>query len=296
MTLNSFARTCRTAVAVLVVAAVESTAAAAQASHHIMYRVVGPKGATVYLLGSVHLLTPDAGKLPAVVDSAFAHAKTIALETNLDTAMMSANDLLGRAQYENGATLRSSLAPATVARTDTMLREYGLGLDAVNGFKPWFVSVMVAQLAMQRANFQADYGVDIQLNARAHAAGKRVIGLEPVSYQFALFDSMSVADQEAMLLAIEPPDSAVVELTAIKNAWVAGDTAALGAVMDAKTPGSDRLNDELVVQRSEHWLPEIEAMLGGTDDVLVVVGAGHLLGKQGLLALLAAHGYRVIQM
>jgi hypothetical protein len=276
--------------------AVPITSAAAQSPHHLMYRVVGPKGATIYLLGSVHLLTPDAATLPAVVDSAFGRATTLALETSLDTAMMSANELLARAQYANGATLRSSLSASSVARLDTVLRGYGLTVNQVNGFKPWFVSVMISQLAMQRANFSADYGVDIQLNTRAHSQGKRVIGLEPVEYQFGLFDSMSEADQEAMLLETEPPDSAAAELTKIKDAWVAGDTATLDSVFNRPTPGSDRLYDELVVQRNENWLPKIEAMLGGTDDVLVVVGAAHLLGRQGLLALLAAHGYRVIQM
>lgn len=289
-------RAVRAAFALLLAVSVASGSAAAQTAHHVMYRVRGSDGATVYLLGSVHLLTPDAGRLPPAVDSAFGRATAIAFETNVDTAMLSANDLLAHARYANGATLRSSLSAASVARLDTVLAGYGLTVDQVNGFKPWFVSVMVSQLAMQHANFQADYGVDIQLNARAHANGKRVIGLEPVSYQLGLFDSMSEADQEAMLLETEPPDSAAAELTKIKDAWVAGDTATLDSVLNRRAPGSDRLYDQLVVQRNKQWLPKIEAMLAGTDDVLVVVGAAHLLGNQGLLALLAAHGYRIDQM
>jgi uncharacterized protein YbaP (TraB family) len=284
------------AAAIAIAVALLASSAKAQAPKHVMYRVVGAKGATVYLLGSVHLLTPDAATLPAVVDSAFSRSKTIAFETSLDTAMMSAGDLLGRAQYPPGTTLRSSLSAGAAARIDTILHGYGLTIDQVNAFKPWFVSVMLSQLAMQRANFQADYGVDVQLNSRAHAQHKQVIGLEPVSYQFGLFDSMSEADQEAMLLQTEPPDSAAAELTKIKDAWVAGDTATLDSVMNRPTPGSDRLYDELVVQRNENWLPKIETMLGGTEDVLVVVGAAHLLGKHGLLALLAAHGYRIVPM
>lgn len=268
----------------------------AQSPKHMLFRVAGPKGATLYLLGSVHLLTPEAGKLPAVVDSAFAHARTIAFETSLDTAMLNAQDLLGRAQYSGGATLRTSLTRPAVARLDTILQGYGLSVDQLNGFKPWFVTVMLSQLAMQRANFQADYGVDIQLNARAHAAHKSVVGLEPVEYQFGLFDKMSPADQETMVLQSEPPDSAIAELTRIKDAWVVGDTASLDSIVNRPTPGSERLLDELVTQRNRNWLPKLEAFLGGSDDVLVVVGAAHLLGKQGLIDMLRSRGYRIEQL
>jgi uncharacterized protein YbaP (TraB family) len=268
----------------------------APAHKHILFRAVGPKGATVYLLGSVHLLTPEAGKLPVEVDSAFAHAKTIVLETSLDTAMLNAQDLLARAQYANGVTLRSSLSSATLARLDSLLPQYGLTVDQLNGFKPWFVAVMVSQLAMQRANFQAEYGVDIQINERARAAGKKVIGLEPVSYQLGLFDSMPAADQEEMLRQTTPPDSAIADLTRIKDAWLAGDAVKLDSIVNRATPGSERLVDELVTQRNQNWIPEIEALVGGSTDALVVVGAAHLVGAQGVIALLRARGYRVEQL
>ena len=282
----------------IVVAGVIAGAAmlGAQAPKHMLFRAVGPKGATVYLLGSVHLLTAEAGQLPSVVDSAFARSKTVAFETSLDTAMLNAQDLLGRAQYSGGATLRSSLTAPAIARLDTILQGYGMTVDQMNGFRPWFVTVILSQLAMQRANFQADYGVDIQLNTRAHAAHKSSVGLEPVEYQFGLFDTMSPADQETMVLQSEPPDSAIAELTRIKDAWVAGDTAALDSIVNRATPGSARLMDELVTQRNRNWLPKIEAFLGGTDDVLVVVGAAHLVGKQGLIEMLRARGYRVEQL
>ena len=109
---------------------------------HMLFRIHGPTGATVYLLGSVHLLDPQAGKLPAEVDSAFAHAKTVAFETSLDTVQMRAMELMARGQYTGGATLRSSLSPAGAAKADSVLKLYGLSVDQVNRFKPWLVSVL----------------------------------------------------------------------------------------------------------------------------------------------------------
>jgi hypothetical protein len=282
--------------AAIAIGSLLATAAAAQSPKHMLFRAVGPKGATVYLLGSVHLLTPEAGKLPPVVDSAFARAKTIVFETNVDTAMISAQSVMARAQYPAGVTLRSSLSAASVARLDTVLQAYGLSVDQVNQFRPWFVTVMISQLAMQRANFQADYGVDIQLNTRVHGTGKKVIGLEPVEYQLGLFDSMPEAEQEQMLLQSAPPDSAIADLTRIKDAWLAGDAAKLDSIVNRQTPESERLFDELVTQRNRNWIPQIDALLTGTSDALVVVGAAHLVGKQGVLELLRAQGYHIEQL
>src|SRR5437899_7546924 len=61
---------------------------------HMLFKVRGPNGATVYILGSVHLLSPDAGKLPPEIDSAFAKAKTVAFETSIDSVQMRAQELL----------------------------------------------------------------------------------------------------------------------------------------------------------------------------------------------------------
>src|SRR6201995_5135938 len=72
-------------------------AAVEPAAKHMLFRVRGPSGASVYLLGSVHVLAAEAGKLPAEIDTAFAHARTVAFETSLDTVQLRAQELLGRA-------------------------------------------------------------------------------------------------------------------------------------------------------------------------------------------------------
>src|SRR5262245_20467902 len=86
------------------------------AAKTMLFRVRASNGgATVYLLGSVHLL-PESSKLPAVVDSAFAKAGVVAFETSLDSVQVRGPELVARAQYQNGATLRSSLSPAGAAK------------------------------------------------------------------------------------------------------------------------------------------------------------------------------------
>jgi uncharacterized protein YbaP (TraB family) len=266
------------------------------AAKHIMYRVRGPNGATVYLLGSVHLLTPEAGKIPSVVDSAFAHAKTIAFETSLDTVMLRATEMAALARTAPGTTLRSMLSPATAAHADSVLHLYGFSLDQVAAFKPWFVSVLLTQLTMQKAGFQADYGVDMQINKMAKAANKPVIGLESVDFQLHLFDNLPPAAQDKMLAGAKGPVESLEQLTTLKDAWLAGSETRLDSLMNSTSEWTPEMLDMMVVQRNRSWIPKIEELLKGNSDALVVVGAAHLVGKSGVVQMLRAKGYTVEQL
>ena len=262
---------------------------------HMLFRVRGPNGATLYLLGSVHLLSQDAAALPPQVDTAFEHAKTVSLETSFDSVQMRAAELMMRGRFSNGATLRSTLSPSAVPKVDSLLRSYGLTLDQVNGFKPWFVSMLLSQVAMQKMGFQAQFGVDMQLNARAKAAGKPVLGLESPDFQLGLFDGLSFADQEQMLVDGTREDDAKV-LTTIRDAWSVGNTAALDSLLNRRLESAPGLRNALLTSRNRNWVPKLEQLIKGKDDALVVVGAGHLVGKDGVLELLKAKGYTIEQM
>jgi uncharacterized protein len=270
------------------------------AAKTMLFRVRAPGGgATVYLLGSVHLL-PESSTLPAVVDSAFAKAGVIAFETNLETSLDSmstrAQELLAHAQYQNGATLRSSLTPAGAAKADSLLKTYGFSIDGFNQYKPWFVSLVMTQLVMSKANFKGENGVDIQLTRRAKQAKKTIVGLEAINFQLGLFDSVSPADQERMLIEGNSPDSSMKLLLVIKDAWAAGDAPKLDSLLNSEMSHTPSLFATLVTNRNKSWIPKIEQMLQGKSDALVVVGAAHLVGKEGVVELLKAKGYLVEQM
>jgi uncharacterized protein YbaP (TraB family) len=266
------------------------------ASKHMLFRVRGPHGATIYLLGSVHLLTPEAGKLPSEVDSAFAHAKTVAFETSLDSLQARAQELLVLARNAPGTTLRSMLTPAGAAKADSVLRGYGLSVDALAQFKPWFATIVMTQLMIQKAQFQAQYGVDAQINGRAHEVKKPTVGLEPVDFQLHLFDSFSPTEQEQMLVSSTSIDSAMAGLISIKDAWLAGNTVKLDSLLNKSKAETPTIYSKVVVERNRSWIPKIDAMLQGTDDALVVVGAAHLVGKDGVVELLKAKGYTIEQL
>jgi uncharacterized protein YbaP (TraB family) len=280
---------------IMPVAGVVSAQTAAPA-RHMLFRVHGKDGPNVYLLGSVHLLSPDASKLPAEVDSAFEKAKTVAFETSIDSVQMRGQELLVKARYEPGMSLKRSLSPAGVAKADSVLKLYGLSIDQVDAFKPWFVSLMLTQMAMMKANFQSQYGVDIQLNERAKAEHKPVVGLESVDFQLNLFDTIGPEDQERMITSLKGPAESAKEFENIKTAWMSGDVTKLEALFKEQQDDSPKMLDVMLNNRNASWIPKIDAMLKGKDDALVVVGAAHLIGAKGVLQLLRAQGYTVEQL
>lgn len=279
-----------------VIAASVAAVRPSPAEKHMLFRVRGSHGATIYLLGSVHLLSPDAAKLPAAVDSAFACARFVAFETSLDSLQAHGMELLALARNAPGTTLRSQLTPAGAAKADSLLKAYGASVDQFAPFKPWFVTLFMTQRAIQLAKFQAELGVDAQINARAHEANKPVTGLESVDFQLHLFDSFTPAEQEQMLLSTSSPDSSAANLVSIKDAWLTGNTAKLDSVLNKSTKESPSLFEKLVVARNKSWIPRLDSMLQGSDDGLVVVGAAHLVGAQGVLAMLKAKGYSIEQL
>lgn len=263
---------------------------------HVLFRVRGPNGAAIYLLGSVHLLSAEMAKLPADVDVVFAQAKSVGFETNFDSLQMRAQEMIARARYPSGVTLRSQLSRPTLAHLDSVLPAYGLTIDRVNGFKPWSVSLTLAQLVFQKMNARPDLGVDLQLNARAKANGKPVFGLETTDFQLGLFDSLSPEDQEKMLASTVLPDAAAKELAAIVDAWSDGRTGTLDSLLNKGISDSPTMLATLVTNRNRTWIPKLENLISGRDDALVVVGAGHLLGRGGLVEMLRSKGYNVEQM
>jgi uncharacterized protein YbaP (TraB family) len=262
----------------------------------MLFRVRGPNGATVYLLGSVHLLSPESATLPPEVDAAFTQAKSVGFETSIDSLQMRAQELLMRGRYANGATLRGSLAPATVAHVDSLLTGYGMSLDQLNGFKPWVVSILLTQLVPQKMNFKAELGVDMQLHAKAKAATKPEFGLESTDFQLGLFDSMAPQDQESMLKELVAPDSAAKQMKAIRDAWSSGNTGALDSLLNSGMKDSPGVFATMITNRNRSWIPKLESLIRGKDDALVVVGAGHLVGKDGVVEMLRAKGYAIEQM
>lgn len=253
----------------------------------------------IYLLGSFHILKPEDYPLPPAIDAAFADAERVAFE--ISPQEMRSPDLprkmMAAGMLPQGSALAQHLQPATLQRLQAYCQKRGIPIAQLSQFEPWMVSLVIGLGEASRLGYESGKGLDQTLIDRAQAAGKPGTGLESADEQIAALDSMSPAEQEQSLLeALDDVDGMQARMEALHADWRRGDEVAIERVMNSELKSTyPQLYKRINVDRNTAWVPKLRAMLDapGRDDTLVVVGAMHLVGPDGVVARLRAAGYRV---
>lgn len=253
----------------------------------------------VYLLGSFHALKPGDYPVAAVLDRAFDDAERVAFEVS--PAEMKSPELtknmMSAALLPGGQTLEQQLSHKTWAQLQAYAEKREVPLENYARFEPWFMSMIVTLNELNRVGYDGKLGLDQNLMDRSAQAGKPAQGLETAAEQIAALDSMTPAEQQQMLTeALDEAEDIGKHLDRLHDIWRSGDEKAMDQEMSAdfrvKYP---QLYQRINVARNLAWLPKVQGMLDNekSDDTLIVVGSLHLLGDDGLVALLKAKGYKV---
>jgi uncharacterized protein YbaP (TraB family) len=281
----------------LLLFAFASTAALAR-NQTSVWTVKG-KANTVYFAGSVHALPKEHAVFPEQLDRAYAAAKAIVLEVDLDdmdpleaVQFITSNgtlptdqrleDVVGERDYERVAKLASDL---------------GVPEMAIARLEPWAAALVLTQFALSKTGFDAQLGIDMQITDRAKADGKAIEGLETVVDQLGVFDARTFPEQTRFLLdSTDDADNLQADLDKLITAWRSGDMRALEKEFIKERARSPALYDALLGARNRKWMPKIEALLADDQDYLVVVGTLHYVGRDGLLTLLKKRGFNPVAM
>jgi uncharacterized protein len=287
---------CPEALCVLLLTLCAGGARADEGGQHVFWEVTGRHN-TVYLLGSVHLLHADDNALPSVTEAAYLDAETVVEEIDLANAAseMLKPEVMAMQILPAGQSLPQLLGPELHARLATVVSELGLAPDFLARMQPWFVAVLIAELRFTKAGYSAEDGVDQQIASRAQRDGKRLRGLETVAQQLGFLAGMPMDEQREFLAATLEESADAAELREITSAWRSGDLKRLEALLRDGELESPELYQRIVVDRNRAWVPQIEAMLAepGDHDYLVVTGAAHMVGKEGVVELLRRKGYAI---
>lgn len=270
----------------------------AQPARNFIWRVSGSSGA-LYLVGSVHLLTKDYYPLSPALDTAFKDSDLLVEEADLGEMEAPASQfkLLARGLLPGDQSLESVVAPATYALVTKRVNDLGMPIEPLKRFKPWMLALTLVQLEWQKAGFDASLGLDRHFYDRAKVDGKAVQGLETVEYQVSLFDEMTRDEQDRMLAeSLKDLDREKASVLTLTNAWKAGDAAGVERIVLEDVKDDRVMYERLLVNRNRNWLPKLDALLARKGHAFVVVGAAHLIGPDGLVAMFKAKGYRVEQL
>lgn len=261
---------------------------------------------SVYLLGSFHLLKPDDYPLSADVDAAFADAERLAFEIppeELGSPTLAMQ--MGQAALRtDGTRLDSELPEDTVASLDAWatanaatLQQMGMTPQALQMFEPWFAGLMVTIVEMTKFGLDPKLGLDAHFAEKAKQANKPTAGFETGLEQIAFLDGMDKVEQLQFLQeALKSGEEGPAAIEKLHAAWRNGDTATMWDEMAREMREQfPKLYERINVARNDAWVPKIAERLEqpGTDDTLVVVGALHLIGEDGVVEKLRVQGYDV---
>ncbi|HVJ36428.1 MAG TPA: TraB/GumN family protein [Stenotrophomonas sp.] len=264
----------------------------------LLWKVTGHQGATVYLLGSFHLLRADDYPLAPEVDAAFARASRVMFELPADQVQSPelAAQMLQAATRSDGRSLREDLTPAQWTALQAYAAQHGLSLQTLSGYDAWFVALTLSLSEMAVQGLDPSLGLDQHFMREAGKAGKASAGLETAAEQIALLDGMSQEEQRQMLAeALDDARDGNRQSRELHDAWRRGDAAKMWSEMalDMKRE-YPALYRNINVARNDRWVPKLEARLqAGQGTTLVVVGTLHLLGADGVVEKLRARGYQV---
>lgn len=258
---------------------------------------VRDRDSTIYLYGTVHVRPRGSdwgnARVRAAIDEAGEVWTELLMtpETEAQTQVLAMR--LGMAPA--GQPLSSWLTPEENVQLNAVTTRFGLPQGALEPYRPWLAALTLTLVPLVQAGFDPASGVDRSIDAYADAAQKSMRAFETPEQQLGFFGNLSDEMQREMLQeAIAEADRTAAMIGEMSTAWENGDERALAhAVIDETRAQYPELYQTLFVDRNNAWMEELTREMEGSGVDFVAVGAGHIIGRDGLVAQFRARGYRV---
>jgi uncharacterized protein YbaP (TraB family) len=256
---------------------------------------------TIYLLGSIHVASFGIYPLDSSIEDAFKLADNLVVEVNIKEVdeMESAQLLIEYGTYPEGEGLQDNISEDLYVQLEEQFAQSGIDIAELDMLRPWLVYLMLEQLQMQELGCAPEYGIDLYFIEKATRADKDIIELETAEFQFELLSSIL---DEIITLVIEEDNIDPVtkeDLDRLFEAWENGDAAEIESILfealieePALAPFYEKTFDERNLDMAE----KIEEFLADDKTYFIVVGAGHLVGENGLVNILDERGYVTEQL
>lgn len=255
--------------------------------------------ATVYLAGSFHALRASDYPLPAEFFSAYQNSRKIIFEVSPGETESPEymEKFLSAAIYNDGTTLKEHITTAAYAKAESFCKERNYPLEQYQFFKPTFFVMTLTVSEMNKIGADPSKGIDYFFKEKAMQDGKVTGSLETMDQQLSLLTSMDASlGSDQILESIEELKQIEVMLGELLAVWRNGDEAKMEELYIKDLKLYPKLYQTLIVDRNNKWVRNIEGYLNSSGNTMVVVGAAHLVGADGLVNLLRKRGYKVVKL
>ena len=266
-----------------------------------LFKVSG-HGHTMFLFGTIHMGLPEFFPLDQSVTQALAASTMLALEIDptVQTGEMAA--LAQRLALTTPAIV-ATMPPALGPRLARRLEALGVPARLSTQLKPWMLVITLTAVEYARLGYRPDLAIDAHLATLAHSQQIKVMALESVESQLDLFDRLPVAEQWTILdetIASLESGEAQQEVQSITTGWAKADRATFDALAlkyeKDRRLSSQILQRRLLTERNGPMADKLDGLLRREKNTMTAVGLMHLVGNNGLPALLRAKGLKVEQV
>ncbi len=258
---------------------------------------VEKNGNTSYLFGSIHMGSEDMYPLSQEVKKAYSSTDNLVVEIDLKPGdEIKIAPLVQQYGLNLTVPLEQRLSPEGLVIFKKACQEKSLPCAQFAPYKAWLLSVQLSVMAMQQLGYKEDLGIDKHFLSQAHKANKNIISLESAELQFKMLGGFDQQQQELML--IQSLQASNDDLKALFTAWKSGDDEAMLAMFhkDLEKPGAMDMFKAMFDNRNINMANQISQYIAAKKTLFVVVGAGHIVGENGIVDLLRKEGFKLTQV
>ncbi|MFQ5597098.1 MAG: TraB/GumN family protein [Nitrospiria bacterium] len=256
----------------------------------------------VTLLGSIHVAKPSLYPLPRHIEKAFEASDTLVVEADIAQNDAEAKDqgasIIRAGLYPAHHSLTNQLSPTTYGALKSSFESLGMDIHSFHRFKPWVSAFVLTGAQSKKLGFEPEFGIDFHFLKKARGR-KKIRELEGLTTQVRHLNAFSSREQEAFLLyTLASMALLETQIEELFSAWSRGDARFIDQMTKASFFSRSALSgvaEKLITRRNALMTAKIETYLREGGNYFVVVGAGHLVGTEGIVQLLQAKGYRVKQ-
>ncbi|TAL69493.1 MAG: TraB/GumN family protein [Bacteroidetes bacterium] len=262
---------------------------------HFIWKINSGK-ATVYLLGSIHLAKESLYPLEPLIESSFAESDNLVVELNIDK--INPSELMKKVLYQDGNTLEANVSPEIYAKLKSMFDKNGIPRLVYEKAHPWFATVMLVNFELKANGYDEKNGIDQHFLNKADE--KRILELESADEQLSLFNEFDKYSEEFVEYSLSDLKNTTEQVDELYEAWKTGNTKLFEQLIDVTTEDNPKLEvifNKLIKERNIKMADKIAGYLESNEKYFVVVGAGHIVGKTGILNLLKEKNkYKIEQL
>lgn len=250
-----------------------------------------------WLFGTIHMIGKEDFFFTETMQQAFDQASQVTFEINMEemSDISVIMPLMMKAFMSNNTTLRDLLDETSYGLVEQHFNQLGMPMMFLDRIKPMFLSALGAEdMMMAQTDNNAIVSYEFELMEMAAKQGKAVDGLETAEYQMSMFDSIPYDVQARMLVASiqQNGGEADDEYRKMVDLYKEQNISAMGSLIQEEGDEMANYENLLLTNRNRNWIPVMADMMK-KQSTFFAVGAGHLGGPNGVIALLRQAGFTV---